>query len=119
MRRFGLALALLSAVAPHAAFAQAGVNESVAVIATSTSSGSGGCLAQDQYRKSLTFDNSGGTINIGYCLGATCTAVIGAPPTTTILAGQIHYWPTPSAPSAAFCFISASGTPSITIKEGK
>lgn len=84
---------------------------------------SGNCLAANAERKTLTLDNSGGSINVGYCEtspaapATPCTAVIGTPPTTTLSAGAVHYWTV--APINQFCFIAASGTPSIAIKEGQ
>ncbi len=90
---------------------------------TALSNVSGNCLAVNQARKTLTLDNTGGSINLGYCEtdpatpATPCTAAIGTPPTTTLAAGVLHYWP--EAPLNQFCFIAASGTPSITIKEGQ
>lgn len=90
------------------------------VTATTTS---GNCLAFDQSRSSLTLDNTGGTIDVGYCEsfpanGADCTAAIGSGGTTTLKAGSLHYWPAGAAPTNKFCFISASSTQAITIKAG-
>ena len=98
-----------------AAYAGAGVNNKVTA-ATITGT-SGNCLAQNNFRVSLTLDASAATANLGYCEGA-CTAVIGATGTTTLLAGATHYWPAESAPNSAFCFISASGSQPLTIREG-
>ncbi len=93
------------------------------ITATALSVTSGGCLAVNPARKTLTLDNTGGSIAIGYCEtspstpGTPCTAVIGTAPTTTLAAGSLHYWP--DAPINQFCFIAASATPSVTIKEGQ
>lgn len=78
---------------------------------------SGNCLAQNNFRKALTLDATGASQNIGYCEGS-CTASIGTAGTTTIPAGQLHYWPAGSAPTAAFCFIAVSGSQPLTIREG-
>lgn len=89
------------------------------------SNASGNCLAANGYRRSLTFDNTGGTINIGYCEtdpsmpNSACTAAIGTAGTTTLVAGALHYWRAGSAPQNQFCFIAASGTPGLTIREGQ
>lgn len=120
-----LAMALVGAIlfaGPCLAIEQAGVSDTTTTTALSTASG--GCLAANGFRRALTLDNSGGTINIGYCETAPatpstpCTAAIGTAGTTTLSAGSVHYWRAGSAPQNQFCFISASGTPSITIREG-
>ena len=85
---------------------------------TTVTTTSGNCLAQNNFRSSLTLDASGSTINIGYCLGNACTAAINTVGTTTLFAGAIDFWAAGSAPTAEFCFISASGTPPLTIREG-
>lgn len=100
---------------------QSGV--SITTTATALSVSSGNCLAVNGYRRSLTLDNTANAINIGYCVvppaSASCTAAIGTPPTTTIVAGTLQFWPVGSAPQNAICFIAASGTPSLTIREGQ
>ncbi len=119
----GLAIALMvfNASFSWAQVASQGVSDKPA--STALSNVSGNCLAANPARKTLTLDNTGGTINEGYCEtdpatpATPCTAVIGTPPTTTLVAGALHYWPV--APLNQFCFIAASGTPSITIKEGQ
>jgi hypothetical protein len=84
---------------------------------------SGNCLAANAARKTLTLDNTGGTIAIGYCQtspatpNTPCTAAIGTAGTTTLAAGRLHYWQ--AAPINQFCFIAASGTPGLTIREGR
>ena len=122
MFRRSVVLAALVFAAP--AYAQvAGQGVSDKITATALSVTSGGCLAANPSRKTLTLDNTGGSINIGYCEtdptapATPCTAAIGTPPTTTLAAGSLHYWP--SAPVNQICFIAASATPSITIKEGQ
>jgi hypothetical protein len=127
LRAASLAAALLL---PAVAWAQAGVNETVSVVTTSNASGAGSCtgggctggsvatIQQNQLRKSLTLDNSGGSIVIGYRFG-TGAAAIGTPPTESLAAGAVHYWPAGSAPSAAIVFIAASGTPAVTVREGQ
>lgn len=79
---------------------------------------SGNCLAQNNERKSLSLDATAAAANIGYCEGNNCTAAIGVTGTTTITAGTLHYWPAGSAPINGFCFIAATGTPPLTIREG-
>lgn len=93
-----------------------GVETSITAATITTSSGN--CLAVNNARSALTLDASAASQNIGYCEGS-CTAVIGATGTTTLAAGAIHYWPAGSAPRAAMCFISASGSQPLTIKEGR
>jgi hypothetical protein len=99
----------------------AGVSDKITASTLSVTSGN--CLAVNAARKTLTLDNTGGSINIGYCEtspstpNTPCTAVIGTAPTTTLAAGTLHYWP--DAPINQFCFIAASATPGITIKEGQ
>lgn len=106
-------LALLLLLAPQA---EAGMR--YATTNTTVTTTSGNCLAQNNFRSSLTLDASGSTINIGYCLGNACTAAINTVGTTTLFAGAIDFWQAGSAPSAEICFISASGTPPLTIREG-
>lgn len=108
-----LALALGVAVAAPAA---AGMRTEITNTTVTTSSGN--CLAAKTGRQSLTLDATGASANIGYCHGATCTAAIGTVGTTTLSSGTLHYWATPSAPTDGFCFISASGSQPLTIKEG-
>lgn len=100
----------------------AGVSEKSTAVALTNVSSCPTAAAANPYRKSLSLDNSGGTINVGYCEiqagQTTCTAAIGTPPTTTLAAGSIHPWII-GAPINGFCFIAASGTPSITFKEGQ
>lgn len=98
------------------AHAAAGVNNKITAATITTASGN--CLAQNNFRSSLTLDATGASANIGYCEGASCTAAIGTAGTTTIAAGSSHYWPSESAPTSAFCFISASGSQPLTIREG-
>lgn len=107
------ALALLLSLSPQA---EAGMR--YATTETTVTTTSGNCLAQNNFRSSLTLDASGSTINIGYCLGNACTAAINTVGTTTLFAGAIDFWAAGSAPTAEFCFISASGTPPLTIREG-
>ena len=123
MMRIAWAAALALVVAGPA-FGQGGKpSVSDKITASTLSVTSGNCLAVNPARKTLTLDNTGGSINIGYCEtspstpGTPCTAVIGTAPTTTLAAGTLHYWP--DAPINQFCFIAASSTPGITIKEGQ
>lgn len=110
----GLALAaLLLAALP----AGAGVNDKVTTATITTSSGN--CLALNRDRSALTLDATGATDNIGYCEGANCTAAIATAGTTTLAAGALHYWPIGAAPTAAFCFVAASGSQPLTIREGQ
>lgn len=123
MKRWLVLVALFLALSGPHAWAQTrgqGVSDKITAQALSTTSG--GCLAVNPARKTLTLDNTGGTIAIGYCEtspstpATPCTAVIGTAPTSTLAAGSLHYWP--AAPVNQFCFIAASGTPSVTIREG-
>ncbi len=113
LRALSLGVCLLS---PVAAWAVAGVADSVTAVTVTGSSAS--CLVQNNYRKSLTLDATGATQNIGYCEG-TCTAVIGNSGTTTLAFGSMHYWPAGSAPANAFSCISAGGSQPLTIREGQ
>jgi hypothetical protein len=97
--------------------AYAGVNNRV--VAATITTVSGNCLAQNNFRTMLTLDASAAGANIGYCEGATCTAAIGTTGTTTLIPGATHFWPAGSAPTSAFCFIAASGTQPLTIREGQ
>jgi hypothetical protein len=123
MRRIALAAGLL-AVLGHAAQAQTsphGVSDLVTTATLSVTSGN--CLGANADRKTLTLDNTGGSIVIGYCETAAstpntpCTAAIGTAGTTSLAAGSLHYWPV--APVNQFCFIAASATPGLTIREGR
>lgn len=121
-RAAALAAVLLLAV-PALAADTPGVSDTVTT--PTLSNASGNCLAANGYRRSLTFDNTGGTINIGYCEtspstpNSACTAAIGTAGTTSLVAGALHYWRAGSAPQNQFCFIAASGTPGLTIREGQ
>lgn len=101
--------------APH------GISDLVSTPTLSVTSGN--CLAVNADRKTLTLDNTGGAIIIGYCETAAstpntpCTAEIGTAGTTSLAAGSLHYWPI--APVNQFCFIAASSTPGLTIREGR
>jgi hypothetical protein len=119
-----IAVVAVVALLPSLAWAQGGKpSVSDKITATALSVTSGNCLAANSDRKTLTLDNTGGSINIGYCEtspttpNTPCTAAIGTAPTTTLAAGSLHYWPV--APVNQFCFIAASGTPSVAIKEGQ
>jgi hypothetical protein len=103
---------------PAPGFAQQG-NVADGVTAATITTTSGNCLAQNNDRRSLTLDATGATTNIGYCEGASCTAVVGVTGTTTLAAGSLHYWPAGSAPKNAFCFISVTSSQPMTIREGK
>lgn len=107
-----VAVTIMAAAVP----ALAGMRTEVTNTTVTTSSGN--CLAAKNNRMSLTLDATGASANIGYCHGAACTAAIGTVGTTTIPAGTLHYWGPPGAPTDGFCFISASGSQPLTIKEG-
>jgi hypothetical protein len=120
----GLIVVSLSVGLVRCAMAQTrseGVSDKITATALSITSGN--CLPASGSRKTLTLDNTSGTINIGYCEtdpmtpATPCVAVIGTPPTTSLAPGSLHYWP--SGPQNQICFIAASGTPSVTIKEGQ
>src|SRR5689334_15850360 len=116
-----IVVALAAAWGAQAQTAPQGVSDKITTTALSVTSGN--CLAANAARKTLVLDNTGGTINIGYCEtspltpNTPCTAAIGTAPTTTLAGGSLHYWTV--APQNQFCFIAASGTPSVTIKEGQ
>jgi hypothetical protein len=119
-----VALAVLAIAVWSTARAQTwphGVSDKVTTATLSVTSGN--CLGVNTQRKTLALDNIAGTINIGYCetSAATpntpCTAAIGTAGTTTLLAGALHYFV--PAPVNQFCFIAASATPSLTIREGQ
>lgn len=113
MRRILLAsAALLCSVS----LSVAGVSDSVTAVTVTNSSAP--CLAQNNFRQSLTLDLTGATANIGYCEGTGCTAAIGTAGTTTLAFGTLHYWPAGSAPKNAFNCISATGSQPLTIREG-
>ena len=89
---------------------------------------SGNCLQANALRSSLALDNTGGTVDVGYCLmasvppgqlGTPCTAVIGAAGTSTVAAGKNAYWGAGDAPTNGMCFIAASSTQVINIREGQ
>lgn len=84
---------------------------------------SGNCVNANPARKTFTIDNLMNTITIGFCEtsaaapGTPCTAAIGTAGTTTMVGGTLLSWV--PAPLNQFCFIAASSTPSITIREGQ
>mgnify|MGYP001604114460 CR=1 FL=1 len=112
-----LVLLIAAAMAGIAYAAEPGVPNTVTA-ATITGT-SGNCLVTSNARSSLTLDASASATNIGYCEGPACTAAIGTTGTTTIVAGDLHYWPAGSAPRGEFCFIAVSGSQPFTIREGK
>ena len=109
-------LLLLSIVATQSFAAEPGVANTVTA-ATITGT-SGNCMAVNNKRSSLTLDATASAVNIGYCEGE-CTAAIGTTGTTTLTAGSLHYWPAGSAPRSAMCFIAASGSQPLTIRQGE
>ncbi len=122
MRKFLGAVALLGLLAsPAIAQPKTGVSDLPSTATLSVTSGN--CLAVNSARKTLTLDNTGGSIAIGYCEtspatpATPCTAAIGTAGTTTLAAGALHYWPV--APINQFCFIAASATPGLTIRQGQ
>jgi hypothetical protein len=104
-------------LASATAFGAAGVSDSVTTVTVTTTSGN--CIADKPYRSALTLDATGASANIGYCEGENCTAAIGTAGTTTISSGTLFYWPSGSAPQNAMCFIAASGSQPLTIREGR
>ncbi len=110
------AVLLLFITATHLEASEPGVANTVTA-ATITNT-SGNCLAVNNKRSSLTLDATAAAVNIGYCEGV-CTAAIGTTGTTTLAAGSLHYWPAGSAPRAAMCFIAASGSQPMTIRQGE
>ncbi len=112
------------------AHAQIATNEMQSIVTTSVTSGAGSCtgggcvssgvaqIKQNQFRKTLTIDNTGNAVAVAFCFG-TCTALIGAGGTQYLAAGTVAFWPFSSAPSAAITFISASTTPPVTVREGQ
>jgi hypothetical protein len=116
MRKRWIALLGAMGVVCVALVANAQINNRVTAATITTVSGN--CLAQNNFRVSLTLDASAASANIGYCEGASCTAAIGTTGTTTLVAGTKDYWPADGAPKSAFCFISASGSQPLTIREG-
>ena len=100
-----------------------GLSYKSAAVALSTTSSCPTATAANGYLKALVLDNSGGTIDAGYCFveagQSSCTAAIGTPPTTTLTAGTFQWFQGGSAPQNGICFVAASGTPSITVREGQ
>jgi len=92
-------------------------------VALSTTSSCPTATAANGYLKALALDNTGGTIDVGYCFieagQSSCTAAIGTAPTTTLTAGTLQWFQGGSAPQNGICFVAASGTPSITVREGQ
>lgn len=87
--------------------------------AVTVTTSSASCLAVNNARTWLTLDATGATANIGYCMGAGCTASLGADGTTTIPAGTLHYFTPGAVPKDAMSCISASGSQPLTIREGR
>jgi hypothetical protein len=115
-RCFAFAVAMFAAGVAQAQI----INDVTTTVALNNSSGT--CFPSNGARKTLIIDNTGNSVNVGYCetpiTSATpCTPAIGTAGTTTL--GQTWaYWIANSVPQNQFCFIAASGTPSITIREG-
>lgn len=116
-RWFLMSLALFVLAAEAKAAGQAGVADTITASTITVTSGN--CLGQNNFRSTLTLDATGASANIGYCEGPACTAAIGTAGTTTLAFGSLHYWPAGSAPIGAFCFVAASGSQPLTIREGK
>ena len=120
-----LASALLLASAPALADP---TNLEDVVTSKTLSTTSGNCIQPNPLRRSLMLDNTGNAIIVGYCemanvppgqQGTTCTAAIGAAGTTSIAANTNFFWPAGSAPTNGLCFIAASGTPIVNVREGQ
>ena len=113
-------VALLTLLASSPAWSQAATSDIVTSDTITTTSGN--CLAANGNRRSLALDATGAAANVGYCeiaAGATtCTAAIGSAGTTTLAFGARDYWPAGSAPQNGFCFVAASGSQPLTIREG-
>ena len=120
-----LASALLLASAPALADP---TNLEDVVTSKTLSTTSGNCIQPNPLRRSLMLDNTGNAIIVGYCemanvppgqQGTACTAAIGAAGTTSIAANTNFFWPAGSAPTNGLCFIAASGTPIVNVREGQ
>jgi len=100
-----------------------GLSYKSTAIALSSSASCPTATAANPFIKALFLDNTGGAIDVGYCFieagQSSCTPVIGTPPTTTLPAGTYQWWTGGTAPQNGICFIAASGTPSITVREGQ
>lgn len=123
MRVILLVVALLLFALPAKAQSMPqGLSYKDTAVALTTASSCPTVSAENGSRKGLTLDNTGGSVNVGYCIAApgasSCTAAIGTAPTTTLAAGVLHSWPF-GAPQNRFCFIAASGTPSFKWSEGQ
>lgn len=97
------------------------------VTSETLSTASGNCIQPNPLRRSLMIDNTGNAIIVGYCemanvppgqQGTACTAAIGSAGTTSVAANSNFFWPAGSAPTNGLCFIAASGTPIINVREG-
>lgn len=98
------------------------------VTSKTLSTSSGNCIQPNPLRRSLMIDNTGNAIIVGYCemanvppgqVGTACTAAIGAAGTTSIAANSNFFWPAGAAPTNGLCFIAASGTPIVNVREGQ
>jgi len=125
MKRFA-ALAALLLASTSAMADPTNIEDVVTSLTLSTSSGN--CIQANTLRRSLTLDNTGNAIIVGYCemasvppgqQGTACTAAIGSAGTSSIAANASAYWPAGSAPTNGFCFIAASGTPIVNVREGQ
>lgn len=125
----GAIIGFLAAFASLAFAQPAATDERITIVTTSVTSGAGSCtgnscvssgvaqVKQNNKRRTLTIDNTGNAVAVGFCFG-TCTATIGSGGTQYLAAGTVAFWPNGSAPSAMITFIAASTTPPVTVREG-
>ena len=123
MKRWLAALLLCLATPALAQQTPTGLSYKSTAIALSSSASCPTATAANPYLKALVLDNTGGSVDAGYCFieagQSSCTPVIGTPPTTTLAAGTLQWFQGGNAPQNGICFIAASGTPSITVREGQ
>jgi len=123
MKRWLAALLLCLATPALAQQTPTGLSYKSTAIALSSSASCPTATAANPYLKALVLDNTGGSVDAGYCFieagQSSCTPVIGTPPTTTLAAGTLQWFQGGSAPQNGICFVAASGTPSITVREGQ
>jgi hypothetical protein len=109
-------LSVIISLITNIAFAQIASTDLSGTITNSSAS----CIPANALRKTLYIENLfTNTVNVGYCIGAACTAAIGTAGTSILVPGQSHYWPLYEAPPAQFNCIAGAASVPITARSSQ
>lgn len=75
------------------------------------------CVPGSSSRKTLTIENPyGGANNIGYCVGSSCTPIIGAAGTSVLTPGNLDNWAYGNAVKGPINCVASAGSTPVTIR---